>query len=118
MRPIAIPPRVEIAIGVDPLVELPTVRAMEWVDCEQKVIVTYSERSDKVKQSTFFLTPGPHAPGPLRASPNRVLKNNILVQRQGGCILRSAVYTIIYEHSKNAANTVFGPKEQFFNSLD
>ena len=31
--------------------------------------------------------------------------------------MRSAVYTIIYEHSKNAANTVFGPKEQFFNSL-
>ncbi len=52
------PPRVEVAVVVDPLVELAKVRAMEWVDCPHKVVVTYSDRPDKVKQSTFFLTPG------------------------------------------------------------
>jgi hypothetical protein len=54
------PPQVTLAISVDPLVELTKVRAMEWVDCDQKVIVTFSQRSDKVKQSTFFLTPALH----------------------------------------------------------
>ncbi len=51
------PPEVKLAISVDPLVELKKVRAMEWVECDQKIMVTFSERADKVKQSTFFLTP-------------------------------------------------------------
>jgi hypothetical protein len=51
------PPKVEIALSVDPLVELAKVKAMEWVECDQKVVVTFSQRSDKVQQSTFFLTP-------------------------------------------------------------
>lgn len=50
-------PRVQIAFVVDPLVELPRLKALEWVDCEDKVVVSFSERADKVKQSTFFLAP-------------------------------------------------------------
>lgn len=50
-------PRVQIAFVVDPLVELPRLKALEWVDCEDKVVVSFSERADKVKQSSFFLTP-------------------------------------------------------------
>lgn len=52
------PPVVRVALAVQPLVELAQVRALEWVDCADKVFVTYSERADKVKQSTFFLSPG------------------------------------------------------------
>ena len=51
------PPEVKLALSVDPLVELAKVRAMEWVECDQKIMVTFSQRADKVKQSTFFLTP-------------------------------------------------------------
>ena len=52
------PPVVRVAFAVQPLVELTQVRALEWVDCPDKVFVTFSSRSDKVKQSTFFLGPG------------------------------------------------------------
>jgi hypothetical protein len=52
------PPRVLMAFAVQPLVELTQVRSLEWVDCPDKVFVTFSERADKVKQSTFFLSPG------------------------------------------------------------
>jgi hypothetical protein len=48
-------PKVKIAFAVDPLVELPKVKALEWVDCADKVFFTFSQRADKVKQSTFFL---------------------------------------------------------------
>ncbi len=51
-------PEVKLAFSVDPLVELAKVKAMEWVDCEHKIVVTFSERADKVQQSTFFLMPG------------------------------------------------------------
>jgi len=51
------PPRVEVALVVDPLVELPKVKSLEWVECPQKVVVTFSPRKDKVQQSSFFLTP-------------------------------------------------------------
>ncbi len=51
------PPRVVLAFAVQPLVELAQLRALEWVDCPDKVFVTFSERADKVKQSTFFLSP-------------------------------------------------------------
>lgn len=50
------PPQVQMAFAVDNLVELPKVRALDWVDCPDKVFVTFSERQDKVKQSTFFLS--------------------------------------------------------------
>jgi hypothetical protein len=48
-------PVVKVAFAVDPLVELPKVKALEWVDCPDKIFFTFSERQDKVKQSTFFL---------------------------------------------------------------
>jgi hypothetical protein len=48
---------------------------------------------------------------------NRVLKNNILVQAQGGRLLKSAVYILIYEHLKKPSNAVIGPIEQFFKTL-
>lgn len=51
-------PQVKMAFTVDPLVELAKIKAMEWVDCEHKIVVTFSQRADKVKQSTFFLMPG------------------------------------------------------------
>lgn len=51
------PPRVEVAFVVDPVVELPKVKSLEWVECPQKVVVTFSPRKDKVQQSSFFLTP-------------------------------------------------------------
>lgn len=49
-------PRVQIAFVIDPLVELPRLKALEWVDCEDKIVVSFSERADKVQQSSFFLT--------------------------------------------------------------
>jgi hypothetical protein len=49
---------VKVAFAVDPLVELAKVKALEWVDCPDKIFVTFSERQDKVKQTTFFLSPG------------------------------------------------------------
>lgn len=52
------PPVVKAAFAVDPLVELPKLKALDWVDCEDKVAVTYSRRPDKVAQTTFFLKPG------------------------------------------------------------
>jgi hypothetical protein len=51
------PPQVKVAFAVDPLVELPKIRALEWVECPDKVVVSFSQRADKVQQSTFFLTP-------------------------------------------------------------
>jgi hypothetical protein len=50
-------PAVKVAFAVDPLVELPKLKSLEWVDCEDKVVVTFSQRKDKVKQTSFFLTP-------------------------------------------------------------
>ncbi len=52
------PPEVRVAFVVDPLVELAKIKALEWVECPDKVVVTFSRRTDKVKQSTFFLAPG------------------------------------------------------------
>lgn len=49
-------PEVKIAFAVDPLVELAKVKAIEWVECPDKIVVTFSPRQDKVSQSTFFLT--------------------------------------------------------------
>ena len=57
VRPGSHPPVVEVAFVVDPLVELTKVRSLEWVECPHKVVVSFSERADKVSQSTFFLTP-------------------------------------------------------------
>ena len=51
------PPEIMIAFVVDPFVELPKIKAMEWVSCEEKVVVTFSPRREKVNQSTFFLSP-------------------------------------------------------------
>ena len=52
------PPEVQVAFAVDPLVELPKLKALEWVECPHKIIITFSTRADKVQQSTFFLMPG------------------------------------------------------------
>jgi hypothetical protein len=52
------PPEVQVAFAVDPVVELPKLKALEWVTCNHKIVVTFSKRADKVKQSTFFLMPG------------------------------------------------------------
>ncbi len=52
------PPQVEIAFCVSPLVELSGIKALEWVECPHKIVVTFSPRKDKVEQSRFFLTPG------------------------------------------------------------
>lgn len=49
------PPQVEVAFAVSPLVELAQVKALEWVECPHKIIVTFSERADKVRQTTLFL---------------------------------------------------------------
>lgn len=49
-------PKVHIAFVIDPVVDLPRLKALEWVDCPDKVVVSFSERADKVKQSAFFLT--------------------------------------------------------------
>ncbi|MCF8041685.1 MAG: hypothetical protein K9K65_12775 [Desulfarculaceae bacterium] len=49
-------PRVQIAFVIDPLVELHRLKALEWVDCEDKIVVSFSERTDKIQQSSFFLT--------------------------------------------------------------
>lgn len=48
-------PSVEVAFVVDSLVELPKVRALEWVEAPTKIVVSFAERADKVEQSTFFL---------------------------------------------------------------
>lgn len=48
-------PKVQIAFVIDPLVELPRLKALEWVDCQDKVVVSFSQRTDKVQQSSFFL---------------------------------------------------------------
>jgi len=52
------PPEVQVAFAVDPLVELPKLKALEWVMCPHKIVITFGPRADKVKQSTFFLKPG------------------------------------------------------------
>ena len=57
VNPESDPPEIKIACVVDPLVELPKLKAMEWVSCEEKIVVTFSPREDKVSQSTFFLSP-------------------------------------------------------------
>lgn len=51
------PPEVKLALVADPLVELPKLRTLEWVDCPDKLVITFSERTDKVQQTTFFLKP-------------------------------------------------------------
>ncbi|MCF8031708.1 MAG: hypothetical protein K9K66_01050 [Desulfarculaceae bacterium] len=48
-------PQVMVAFAVDPLVDLPKVKSLEWVDCPDKIVVTFSQRKDKVDQSSFFL---------------------------------------------------------------
>lgn len=48
-------PRVEMAFSVDPLVELAKLKAMEWVEAPHKIVITFHERADKVKPTTFFL---------------------------------------------------------------
>lgn len=48
-------PKAMLALVADPLVELPRVRALEWLECKYKIYVTYSPRADKVKPTTFFL---------------------------------------------------------------
>jgi len=58
VKPESHPPEVMAAFAVDPLVELPKLKALEWVECPSKIIVTYHRRADKVQQSTFFLKPG------------------------------------------------------------
>lgn len=55
VQPDTHPPVVEIAFAVSPLVELAQLKALEWVECPHKIVVTFSERADKVQQSTFFL---------------------------------------------------------------
>ncbi|MEW5912331.1 MAG: hypothetical protein AB1814_07235 [Thermodesulfobacteriota bacterium] len=50
-------PKVKVALAVDPLVELAKIKSLGWVECEHKIVVSFSERQDKVKQTTFFLTP-------------------------------------------------------------
>lgn len=57
VKPDSAPPEIMVAIMVDPLVELAKVRALEWVECPDKIMVTFSPRADKVKQSSFFLNP-------------------------------------------------------------
>lgn len=57
VKPGTHPPEISIAFAVDALVDLPKVKAMEWVDCPDKVFVTFSERLDKIKPTTFFLGP-------------------------------------------------------------
>ena len=49
------PPQIEVAFVVSPLVELALIKALEWVECPHKVLVTFHQRADKVRQSTFFL---------------------------------------------------------------
>lgn len=48
-------PKVEMAFVVDPLVELPRLKNLEWVDCPKKIVISFSQRTDKVAQSSFFL---------------------------------------------------------------
>ncbi len=49
-------PCLSLALMADPLVELPRVRALEWVECPHKIYVTFSQRPDKVKPTTLFLS--------------------------------------------------------------
>ena len=48
-------PKIEMAILADPLVELPRVRSLEWVDCPTKIYITFSPRLDKIKPTLLFL---------------------------------------------------------------
>ena len=49
------PPRLEVAFTVDPLVELPRLKAMSFVECPHKVVLTFSRRLDKVTPTKLFL---------------------------------------------------------------
>jgi hypothetical protein len=42
-------------VSVDSLVSLEKVKAMDRLECRPKYFITFSPRTDKVKQSTFFL---------------------------------------------------------------
>jgi hypothetical protein len=55
VKPGTHPPEIQVVFAVDALVDLPKVKAMDWVDCPDKVFVTFSERLDKIKLTTFFL---------------------------------------------------------------
>jgi hypothetical protein len=57
VKPGTHPPEIQVAFAVDALVDLPRVKAMDWVDCPDKVFVTFSERLDKIKPTTLFLGP-------------------------------------------------------------
>jgi len=58
VKPETDPPELAAAFGVEALVELEKVKAMEWVEAELKVVVTFSRNAEKVRASRFFLTEG------------------------------------------------------------
>ncbi|UCG11048.1 MAG: hypothetical protein JSU72_10790 [Deltaproteobacteria bacterium] len=49
---------VKCAFAIGPVVELKGVKSLEALDTEEKWMITYSNLSKKVKESTFFLKPG------------------------------------------------------------
>ncbi len=49
---------VKCAFAIGPVVELKAVKSLEALDIEEKWMITFSQLSKKVKESTFFLKPG------------------------------------------------------------
>lgn len=49
---------VKCAFAIGPVVELKAVKSLEALDVEEKWMITFSQLSKKVKESTFFLKPG------------------------------------------------------------
>ncbi len=49
---------VKCAFAIGPVVELKAVKSLEALDTEEKWMITFSQLSKKVKESTFFLKPG------------------------------------------------------------
>ncbi|MGD9022988.1 MAG: hypothetical protein PVJ62_04325 [Deltaproteobacteria bacterium] len=49
---------VEIAFCSNPTIELASIKSLERVACEKKVVISFSPNKKKVELSAFFLKPG------------------------------------------------------------
>jgi FKBP-type peptidyl-prolyl cis-trans isomerase (trigger factor) len=49
---------VEVAFCSSPTIELPNIKSLERVACEEKYVISFSPNKKKVELSAFFLKPG------------------------------------------------------------
>ena len=94
------PPEVKLAVVADPLVELPKLRTLEWVDCPDKLVITFSERADKVQADHLFPQAGIDPSGYPRMTRPRVHRSAVKKScpscpRDGGRDAGLAAFSVI-----------------------